>query len=117
MGIAVKNDMAVVEPAHNGWHGGIVGIAPPGFLERRGLLERDAENSYLALETGEDDAMMQLQGHSIIYRIAVGLQQGRKVFLLQTLPLLGFLQQHYRLCSESIVATHSRIVTLQTAWL
>jgi hypothetical protein len=32
-----------------------------GFLERRGLLERDAENSYLTLESGDDDAMMQLQ--------------------------------------------------------
>ena len=57
-----------------------------GFLERRGLLERDAENSYLALEAGDDDAMMPLQGHSIIDRIAVGPQQGRKVFTLQKLP-------------------------------
>ena len=30
--------------------------------------------------------MVQLQGHSITYRIAVGPQQGRKVFTLQTLP-------------------------------
>ncbi len=30
--------------------------------------------------------MNQLQGHSIIYRIAVGPQQGRKVFTLQTIP-------------------------------
>ena len=56
------------------------------FLEKRGLLERDAENSYLALESSDDDAMMQLQGHSITYRIAVGPQQGRNVFTLQTLP-------------------------------
>ena len=40
------------------------------FLEKRGFLERDAENSYLALESGDDDAMMQLQGHSISYRVA-----------------------------------------------
>ena len=60
------------------------------FLEKRGFLERDAddcmdagarvthgavtENSYLALE------------RSITYRIAVEPQQGRKVFTLQTLP-------------------------------
>ena len=66
------------------------------FLEKRGFLERDAddcmdaggrathgavaENSYLALEPDDDDAMAQLQGHSITYRIAVGPQQGRKVF-------------------------------------
>jgi hypothetical protein len=30
--------------------------------------------------------MVQLQGHSITYRIAVGPQQGRKVFTLQTPP-------------------------------
>ena len=30
--------------------------------------------------------MSQLCGHSTTYRIAVGAQQGRKVFLLQTLP-------------------------------
>ena len=41
------------------------------FLEKRGFLERDAENSYLSLETDDDDAMVQLQGHSITYRIAV----------------------------------------------
>jgi hypothetical protein len=56
------------------------------FMEKRGFLERDAENSYLALEPDDDDAMAQLQGHSITYRIAAGPQQGRKVFTLQTLP-------------------------------
>ena len=34
----------------------------------------------------DDDAMSQLCGHSITYRIAVGPQSGRKVFTLQTLP-------------------------------
>lgn len=56
------------------------------YLERQGLLERDAENSYLALEAVDDDPMNQLLGHSITYRIAVGPQAGRKVFTLQTLP-------------------------------
>jgi hypothetical protein len=56
------------------------------FLERQGLLERDAENSYLALDTVGDDPMTPLLGHSITYRIAVGPQAGRKVFTLQTLP-------------------------------
>jgi hypothetical protein len=56
------------------------------YLERQGLLERDAENSYLAgddLEAGPMDALL---ASSITYRIAVGPQQGRKVFTLQTLP-------------------------------
>ena len=56
------------------------------YLERQGLLERDAENSYLALDGEEEGPMDQLRGHSITYRIAVGPQQGRKVFTLQTLP-------------------------------
>ena len=56
------------------------------YLERQGLLERDAENSYLASDAVEDDPMNPLLGHSITYRIAVGPQAGRKVFTLQTLP-------------------------------
>ncbi len=56
------------------------------YLERRGLLERDAENSYLASDAVDDDPMKELLGHSITYRIAVGPQAGRKVFTLQTLP-------------------------------
>ena len=56
------------------------------FLERQGLLERDAENSYLTGETMDDDPLNQLLGSSITYCIAVGPQQGRKVFTLQTLP-------------------------------
>jgi hypothetical protein len=74
------------------------------FLERRGFLECDeddcmdaggkstrmcegrathgavAEKSYLTLETSDDEAMEQLYGHSITYRIAIGPHQGRKVF-------------------------------------
>jgi hypothetical protein len=50
------------------------------------LLVRDAEHSYLALEGLDEDPMDQLRGHSITYRIALGPQQGRKVFTLQTLP-------------------------------
>ena len=56
------------------------------FLERQGLLERDEENSYLAGELIGADPMDQLLGASITYRIAVGPNQGRKVFTLQTLP-------------------------------
>jgi hypothetical protein len=56
------------------------------FLERQGLLERDAENSYLAPDAVDEDPMNPLLGHSITYRIAVGPQAGRKVFTLQTMP-------------------------------
>jgi len=59
------------------------------YLERQGLLERDAENSYLAGDAVDDGPMNQLLGHSIAYRVAVGPQAGRKVFTLQTLPACG----------------------------
>jgi len=64
----------------------IIGQRVGRFLERRGLLERDVENSYLAAEAMEAGLLDQLLGHSITYRIAVGPNQGRKVFTLQTLP-------------------------------
>jgi len=41
---------------------------------------------YLAGDVFEGAPLEQLQGPLIIYRIAVGPQQGRKVFTLQTLP-------------------------------
>jgi hypothetical protein len=56
-----------------------------GFLEREGLLVRDDDNDYLALDGLEDDPMLQIHGYSITYRIATGKQQGRKVFTLQTI--------------------------------
>jgi hypothetical protein len=56
------------------------------LLERQGLLERDTENCYLAGEAVDEDPMNQLLGSSITYRVAVGPQQGRKVFTLQRLP-------------------------------
>ena len=70
-------------------------------LERQGVLERDeddcrdaggratqeakAENCYLQLDGIDEDPMQQLMGCSVSYRIALGPQQGRKVFTLQTL--------------------------------
>jgi hypothetical protein len=56
---------------------------------RQGLLERDIGNIYLtpeAMDASDEDPTTQLLGSSITYRIAVGPQQGRKVFKLQTLP-------------------------------
>ena len=67
------------------------------YLERQGLLERDAEHSYLTLDNADEEPMDQLRGHSMMcmdarmprahgcagaatYRSAVGPQQGRKVF-------------------------------------
>jgi Putative transposase len=52
-------------------------------LERRGLVERDMENAWLA-STGEAGPLDDLIGHSITYRIAVGPRAGQKLFTLQT---------------------------------
>lgn len=59
------------------------------YLERQSLLVRDDENSYLTAEgadTDNESPLNHLLGSSITYRIAMGPQQGRKVFTLQTLP-------------------------------
>ena len=54
-------------------------------LEKRGLIERDIENAWLA-EDGEGGPLDDLLGHSITYRIAVGPRAGQKLFTLQTVP-------------------------------
>tara|TARA_R110002072_G_scaffold302174_1_gene484227 strand:+ start:3818 stop:4615 length:798 start_codon:yes stop_codon:yes gene_type:complete len=55
-------------------------------LERQGLLEEDAENAWLELDPAEDtDAMPQILGSSVSYRIDVGSQQGRKAFMIRTI--------------------------------
>ena len=62
------------------------------YLERQGLLERDAGNTYLtqeAVSAPDEDPSSHLFGSSITYRIAVGPQQGRKVMTLQTIPDCG----------------------------
>jgi hypothetical protein len=56
------------------------------FLERRGLLERDAESASLSEFALDEEPMQALLAHSITYRIAVGPRAGRKVFTLQSLP-------------------------------
>ena len=54
-------------------------------LERRGLIERDLDNAWLASD-GEAGRLDDLIGHSITYRIAVGPRAGQKLFTLQTVP-------------------------------
>ena len=54
-------------------------------LERRGLIERDIENAWLAGD-GPSGSLDDLIGHCITYRIAVGPRAGQKLFTLQTLP-------------------------------
>jgi hypothetical protein len=54
-----------------------IGQRVGAYLERRGLLVRDIENTYLALESTDASTMDDLLGHSISYRIAVGPHAGR----------------------------------------
>jgi hypothetical protein len=59
------------------------------YLQRQGLIDHDAGNIFLsqeAVDASDEDPTNQLLGSSVTYRIAVGPQQGRKVFTLQTLP-------------------------------
>ena len=56
------------------------------YLQRQGLLKRDAKNSYLAGELIDEGQMDPLWGYSIACRIAVRPQAGRKVLMLQSLP-------------------------------
>jgi hypothetical protein len=60
---------------------------------RQGLLVRDLDNSYLALEPADETGLEGVLGSSITYRIAVGPQQGRKAFSLQSLPPAGSLEE------------------------
>jgi len=54
------------------------------LLERHGLLVRDPEHDYLDFEPAE--AIDQLIGASIHYRIAIGPNAGRKALTLRTVP-------------------------------
>ncbi len=54
------------------------------FLERRGILERDEDNSYLTLDGLEEGPLNDIHSHSATYRVAIGPKKGRKVFTLQT---------------------------------
>jgi hypothetical protein len=56
------------------------------YLEKAGLAQRNTENSYLNLPVDDVDSLLHLQGASVSYRIAIGPQQGQKVFTLRTLP-------------------------------
>ena len=84
------------------------------FLEREGILERDEENSYLNLESSDEDSMQQVLGCSVSYRIAVGPQQGRKVFTLQTIPAWEDDDRFAQVAKESGFSLHAGVAA--QAW-
>jgi len=59
----------------------------------------------------EDDALGQLQGHSITYRIAMGPQKGRKVLTLQSLPpSLNTPRKSDRLAKQAGFSLHAGVM-------
>lgn len=54
---------------------------------------RDMDNTYLNLPIDDEDSLLQLQGASVSYRIALGPQQGQKVFTLQHIPMPLFMHR------------------------
>jgi hypothetical protein len=84
------------------------------YLERQGILERDEENSFLQLDGIDEDPMQQLIGCSVSYRIAVGPQQGRKVFTLQTLPAVEKDDRFAQVAKEAGFSLHAGVAA--QAW-
>ncbi len=78
------------------------------------MLERDEENSYLQLDGMDEDPMQQLIGYSVSYRIAVGPQQGRKVFTLQTLPDVEEDDRYAQVAKEAGFSLHAGVAA--QAW-
>ena len=56
------------------------------YLEKAGSITQDMQSTYLNFSEDDEDSLLQLQGASVSYRIAMGPQQGQKIFTLQTLP-------------------------------
>jgi hypothetical protein len=54
------------------------------LLEKRGLIERDAQSAWLSGEPVQAGSLDELIGHCITWRIAAGPRAGQRVFTLQT---------------------------------
>ena len=78
----------VKAPSHNDMEALVHTISHriAAYLEKRGLIQRDMDNTFLDLPLDEEDSLLPLQAASVNYRIAVGPNRGQKVFTLQTLP-------------------------------
>ena len=70
------------------------------YLERAGYLYRDAETEYLDLVPEEEDAMHEIIGASISYRLAFGSNAGRKALTLQAVPISDTRQRSSELVSK-----------------
>ena len=78
-------------------------------LERQGLLVRDFESSFLTLDPAEVSGFDDLLGQSITYRIALGPQQGRKAFTLQTVPAVAAADHNSSLAKAAGFSLHAGV--------
>jgi len=80
------------------------------LLEKRGVLCRDAEQSYLTFDFDDEDIINDLIGSSITYRVAVGKNKGKKVYTLQTIPAqLEEMPENKVLVKESGFSLHAGV--------
>lgn len=80
------------------------------LLEKRGLLCRDAEQSYLTFDYDDEDVINDLIGSSITYRVAVGKNKGKKVYTLQTVPAqVEDMAENKALAKESGFSLHAGV--------
>lgn len=80
-------------------------------LERQGLLVRDVEKSFLTLDPTEISGLDVLLRHSITYRIALGLHQGRKAFTLQTEPAVAAANDNSSLAKAAGFPSHAGVAS------
>ena len=80
-------------------------------LERQGLLVRDFESSFLTLDPAEVSGFDDLLGHSITYRIALGPQQGRKAFTLQTVPAVASADDNSSVAKAAGFSLHAGVAS------
>ena len=80
-------------------------------LERQGLLVRDLENSFLALDAPDGSGFDDLLGHSITYRIALGPHQGRKAFTLQTVPAVAAVDHNSSAAKAAGFSLHAGVAS------
>ncbi len=78
-------------------------------LERQGLLGRDFESGFLALDPAEVSGFDDLLGHSIIYCIALGPHQGHKAFTLQTVPAVASADDNISVAKPAGFSLHAGV--------
>ena len=80
-------------------------------LERQRLLVRDFESSFLMVDSPDGTGFDDLLGHSITYRIALGPQQGRKAFTLQTVPAVAPVEDNNWVAKAAGFSLHTGVTS------